>query len=142
MSIGKLQKLEKISFANNNLTYLPDEFCNLKSLKSLYLDRNPIGALPINFGKLKSLNRLSIDGTKIIQLPKSMQQIPALKYITVSNDYRKDLNALRSFLIPLTQNTSLTILFGYNSNGSMDRGFSAISLQELYHGKHANKRYI
>src|SRR3989339_57430 len=61
---------------NNQITGLPDSFCNLSSLKYAYLSRNQIASLPDSFGTLTALSWFKIDSNQLTALPGSITRRP------------------------------------------------------------------
>ena len=47
--------------SSNNLSYLPESFCNLNNLKDLKIRKNNLSSLPENFGDLGQLEILGLD---------------------------------------------------------------------------------
>ncbi|ONH90428.1 hypothetical protein PRUPE_8G053300 [Prunus persica] len=73
-SIGCLVGLTDFFLVDcKNLASLPNEICNLKSLKELNVDGcSKIDKLPENMGEMESLTKLQLCGTSIRQLPSSV----------------------------------------------------------------------
>lgn len=83
--ILSLKRLEALAI-DFDFKALPDEICNLKKLKYLYLPKANISYLPDDIGNLQELEILCIWGTKINRLPASCQKLKKLKslYLTKS----------------------------------------------------------
>ncbi|XP_016650503.1 PREDICTED: TMV resistance protein N [Prunus mume] len=79
-SIGCLVGLTHLYLLNcKNLTGLPNEICNLKSLEKLNVDGcSKIEELPENMGEMESLTYLRLCGTSIRQLPRSVYGLKKL----------------------------------------------------------------
>ncbi|CAL9020803.1 unnamed protein product [Prunus brigantina] len=79
-SIGCLVGLTSLLLMScKNLTGLPNEICNLKSLKGLNVDGcSKIDELPENMGEMESLTELQLCETSIRQLPRSVYGLKKL----------------------------------------------------------------
>lgn len=80
-----LENLESLAI-NWNFTSVPDELCELKNLKYLYMPMANLTSLPENIGKLDKLEVLCIWGTEISVLPESCKNLTNIKsiYLTKS----------------------------------------------------------
>lgn len=88
-SIGQLQYLEKIVVKSEDgvpLKALPEEFCNLRSLKYLELRWcKRMISLPESFGKLTNLQHIDLLGAFTLQsLPYSFRNLTRLKHLNLS----------------------------------------------------------
>ena len=83
-AIGNLSKLDTLILnnqqGNNEITAIPDGFCNLTSLKYFDISSNNISALPENFGNLTKLETLKMWGSVLNRLPVSFGNLSSLKY--------------------------------------------------------------
>lgn len=109
--IGGLKGLQELAIDNQRpdasgarLTRLPDELCQLTSLRTLVLRGNAIEALPENIGALTSLQTLAISSNALTRLPESIGQCKALKTLIVNS------NKLTSLPVSLAQLPALTKL--------------------------------
>lgn len=88
-SIGKLKYLEKIvvDFIDSGLESLPEEFCQLHSLKYLQLERcSKMRSLPDSFGDLTSLQHMHLSHADSLQmLPSSFGNLKSLKKLFLSS---------------------------------------------------------
>eukprot|EP00253_Pinus_taeda_P021676 PITA_21676 len=99
-SIRRLEHLERIvvgRFSNIgrvNLIELPEEFCELKSLKALVLKEcSRLKSLPHSFGKLTTLEHIDLSLCRNLEtLPDSFGSLRNLEHIDLSNCY--DLRSL------------------------------------------------
>ena len=74
--LGELTKsLKVLDLARNELTFLPHQFPNMKSLVQLRLDCNQLQVLPRTFGKMASLKYLSASNNKLVVLPPSFPKL-------------------------------------------------------------------
>jgi Leucine-rich repeat (LRR) protein len=74
--------LQNLSLHQNQLQYLPDDFCELKSLQECRLDDNQLHSLPNNIGQLQSLVLLHLSGNiTLSELPYSIGQLKQLHHI-------------------------------------------------------------
>lgn len=105
-SIGLLKKLEVIvlDYQTSNLESLPNEFCQLLSLKRFELTNcSKIKYLPYSFGDLTNLQHINLSHSYYLRtLPKSFAELIQLKYLdlsycynlTMSSDTLGDINTL------------------------------------------------
>lgn len=98
-SIKLLEHLERIvvgrfSIGRVNLIELPEEFCDLKSLKALVLKEcSRLKSLPHSFGKLTTLEHIDLSLCRNLEtLPDSFGSLKKLEHIDLSNCY--DLKSL------------------------------------------------
>jgi len=86
-TIGQLKLLEKIVIFHALLKSLPDEFCNLRSLKFLELrDCSRMMLLPESFGKLTNLQHINLSYASALQtLPLSFGKLIRLKHLDLTN---------------------------------------------------------
>eukprot|EP00253_Pinus_taeda_P016799 PITA_16799 len=95
-SIGQLRRLEKVVLRSEkdimsfetivSFETLPDEFCQLQSLKHLELHEKGLKALPESFGDLSSLQHLNLAGcTYLEKLPDSCGNLTKLQHIDLSS---------------------------------------------------------
>lgn len=71
--------LHTINLSNNSLSVIPDEFCNLSTLKECYLSFNDIKYLPDNLTNLQSLHILHLNSNKLVYLPSSIRDMERLE---------------------------------------------------------------
>eukprot|EP00253_Pinus_taeda_P008147 PITA_08147 len=91
-SIGQLKHLEKIVLGDDNiysqlpLKTLPDEFCQLLSLKHLELmNCSSLSSLPDSFGNLTKLQHIHLSQCrKLLMLPNSFGNLIELKFLSLS----------------------------------------------------------
>lgn len=115
-SIGQLEKLEKLIIYNDpeiqsqsewaSFQTLPDEFCDLQSLKYLELKFCVhIRKLPDSFGKLSNLQSMVLQGAWSLKtLPISFGELPRLKHfclsycpsLTISNGTLQNISTLET----------------------------------------------
>lgn len=105
-SIGLLKKLEVIvlDYRTSNLESLPNEICQLLSLKRFELTNcSNIKSLPYSFGDLANLQHINLSHSYYLRtLPESFAELIQLKYLdlsycynlTMSSDTLGDINTL------------------------------------------------
>ena len=71
-NIENLKSLKELNLLKNKLTYLPETLCNLTSLTMLELSNNRLRSLPENIGKLQKLPRLTVEHNRLQELPDSL----------------------------------------------------------------------
>eukprot|EP00253_Pinus_taeda_P005059 PITA_05059 len=88
-SIGQLRRLEKVVLASKGVQgfeTLPEQFCQLESLKHLELHENGLKSLPESFWDLSSLQHLNLAGcTCLEELPDSCPNLTKLQHIDLSS---------------------------------------------------------
>ena len=80
--IGNLKTLTWIDLSSNNLTSLPEEFGKLKNLIHLNLGTNKLRTIPPAIGNLKNLEFFNLFGNK---LRMSFESDPRAKWSTIEN---------------------------------------------------------
>jgi len=70
--LKELKFLRDLDLEWNNIKTIPDEFCEIKNLTNLNLKNNELTKLPSSFGKLSKLRKVQIDNNPIIELPESI----------------------------------------------------------------------
>lgn len=106
LQYSKLVKLTEISLSKNNITILPEGFCELPSLCTLNLDYNQISKLPNGFTKLKALEELDLDHNKFKTLElNNMENLNKLnisynqlEYLECKNEALENLDASSNHL--------------------------------------------
>jgi Leucine-rich repeat (LRR) protein len=115
IELDKFIKLENVIGYNNNLSLIPNSFCELKKLKQVNLDanrineipnclteidelevlffaENRISKIPNDIGKLSNLREIQLNGNKIKELPSSFYDLKNLTYCHLSDNMIKDIN--------------------------------------------------
>eukprot|EP00253_Pinus_taeda_P023125 PITA_23125 len=91
-SIGQLKHLEKIVLGGDNihsisycrLKTLPDEFCQLLSLKHLELiNCSSLSSLPDSFGNLTKLQHIELFCPDLLMLPNSFENLIELEFLSL-----------------------------------------------------------
>lgn len=82
-SIGQLKQLEKITIFQALIKTVPEEFCDLRSLKYLELIKcSKMMSLPDSFGNLTNLHYIDLSGALSLQLlPKSFGNLTRLEHL-------------------------------------------------------------
>lgn len=82
-SLGQLKQLEKITIFQALIKTVPEEFCDLRSLKYLELIKcSKMMSLPDSFGNLTNLQHLDFSGALSLQmLPKSFGNLTRLEHL-------------------------------------------------------------
>lgn len=85
-SIGQLTNLERIRICWEGSTELPEEFCELLSLKHWKMESTTISCLPDSFGNLTNLKHIDLSGCLALErLPDSLGRLNKLTEFTISN---------------------------------------------------------
>ncbi|KAI8906459.1 hypothetical protein EDD86DRAFT_210761 [Gorgonomyces haynaldii] len=74
---GSLKKLTEFYGFDNQLTFLPDSFCDL-NLEKLHLKGNQLECLPNDFGRLSKLKTCYLDSNNLVSLPDSFGMLFSL----------------------------------------------------------------
>lgn len=90
-SIGNLKLLETLALGSNSLTFLPNGFCEMQSIKGLYMHDNKISQLPENIGNLKNLVFMDFSSSKISGIPESMGELEKLETLFLIGNKLTDL---------------------------------------------------
>jgi Leucine-rich repeat (LRR) protein len=78
--IGELNQLEEISIENNQLTMIPESFCNLKNLRCLNLSKNRISSINSSiFNCLENLTSLWLNNCELMFLPREIGNLKSLE---------------------------------------------------------------
>eukprot|EP00253_Pinus_taeda_P009561 PITA_09561 len=130
-SIGRLMHIEKIVVMSGKLESLPEEFCNLLSLKHLHLNEaDSMMSLPDAFGFLTNLQELDLTGCESLQaLPDSFGCLTNLQELDLTGC--ESLQALPDSFGCLTNLQELD-LTGCESLQALPDSFGCLTnLQEL-----------
>ena len=100
------EKSVSLVLSNKQLTSIPPEVFDLKSLKSLDLSNNALKIIPSEISKLKSLSWLDISRNQLMQLP---AEIGELRQLTSLNLSANHLTKVPSEIKNLRQLTSLDL---------------------------------
>ncbi|KAM3964336.1 uncharacterized protein ACR2FA_001306 [Aphomia sociella] len=76
----------EINLAHNNISDLPQEFCDLVNLEICILSNNTLLYLPDNINKLKRLVRLYIDNNELCMLPETIVELINLQTCDLYNN--------------------------------------------------------
>jgi Leucine-rich repeat (LRR) protein len=82
-NIWSLDKLEKLSLANNKLISISEDIGILTNLKQLYLQNNLLERLPYTICNLKKLQSLELANNRIIYLPENLNKLTQLKNVSI-----------------------------------------------------------
>lgn len=85
------RRLSKLQLNDNQLTTLPQSFCQLTALKVLHLGYNKLTVLPHSFGQLAALERLNLNQNELTTLPESFSQLKTLIVLEFSANPLKTL---------------------------------------------------
>lgn len=84
-SVKQLTNLVALDLSANNLTLVPEDLAELKSLKSLSISSNLLAGNPIYpWERLTSLASIDLSRNKISVYPTGLQQLYQLKYLNIS----------------------------------------------------------
>jgi Leucine-rich repeat (LRR) protein len=78
-SLGKLQKLIRLSLEYGFLTSLPESVGNLKNLREILANNNRLTHLPESIGDLPSLETLELMQNQLTELPESIGKLSTLR---------------------------------------------------------------
>lgn len=98
------QDIESLMVTHAGLTEIPPEICQLRNLKSLYLDCNRIRTLIPEIGQLKALRLLKLSDNQIEALPPEIVQLQNLEDLGLNN------NRIRSLIPEIGQLKALRFL--------------------------------
>ena len=128
-SLATLQRLEHLDLSFNPLTNfsLPQEFSNLKALKTLNLSVTQLTTLPSSFVGLTSLESLLIDNSKLDTLPPNIGGLASLGSLRLVNN---KLQELPSSICELTQLSNLVL--AHNDLRSLPPDFGNLNLKSLW----------
>ncbi len=109
-----LQGLVKLDFRDCNLTLLPPEIGQFRSLTSLYLMGNHLPSLTKEIGQLGALTYLEIHGNRLSSLPKEIGQLRALHQLLLGYNHLtrlpKEIGQLKVLNGLMVHNNRLTSL--------------------------------
>lgn len=105
-NIDIYKHLIEINLSHNEISSLPDEFCNLECLEVCILSFNHILYLPEDFVKLRKLVTLSLENNELCMLPENLCYLPNLKKLDLYDNYLCELpvGMTRLLEIDLAQN--------------------------------------
>jgi Leucine-rich repeat (LRR) protein len=84
-NIGNLKTLEWLRISAKNLQTLPDSICELRLLESISIYCDQLTALPENIGNLKNLKYLYVHANKIKTLPDSIGNLDLLEVLYINS---------------------------------------------------------
>ena len=91
-SIGKLAKLKTlIIYHNEDLTLLPENIGNLKTLQRLDINYTSITTLPETLGNLSNLRELYIRHCPITTLPKNFERLTNIESLSLAGNQLKEI---------------------------------------------------
>lgn len=73
--------VDDIDWSSQQLRWLPESFCLLKSLRALSLSHNRLSSLPVKFGNLSALQALDLQANRLGSLPDSFGDLSQLKML-------------------------------------------------------------
>ncbi|WP_440962798.1 leucine-rich repeat domain-containing protein [Massilia sp. GER05] len=85
-TIRNLRQLRELLLLRNRLEHLPDEICELKNLTKINLIGNRLRALPQDLGKLVNLRELWLSSNSLHELPSSVTQLNNIQYISLTDN--------------------------------------------------------
>ncbi len=106
--ILELKSLTKLYISNNHLTSLPSEISELKNLTELYISNNHT-SLPPEISELKNLTKLYISNNQLTSLPPEISKLKNLTKLYISN------NQLTSLPPEISELKNLTELYISNN---------------------------
>ncbi len=88
--IDKLTSLVELNLEKNNITDVPQEFAQLKSLRRLFLYGNGLSAAAVGgISRLYMLEVLDLSANNITGLPASFSNLKNLKYLGLDNEWEE-----------------------------------------------------
>lgn len=137
IAINELSSLEKISFNNTNIDYLPESIGGLSNLIELNLENNRLVSLPDEISNLKNLKKLNLANNKIRRLPESIGELTNLTTLNLKNNLLEylpeSIGNLKTYLINLDDNILYNIPKGViillNRYNDIKEALSKISIK-------------
>lgn len=83
-SIGQLQHLQWLDLTSTSLDTIPEEFCRLSELRSLFIGSRILPSIPENIGILNQLTELRISGDRIERMPESFSDLVNLETLEIT----------------------------------------------------------
>ena len=111
--------ITRLNLRDKNLTSIPKEIGNLKTLTWIDLSSNNLTSLPEEFGKLKNLIHLNLGTNKLRTIPPAIGNLKNLKFLNLFG------NELTGF-----NETDKPNFFG--SSYSIVKGYTDRLMHELY----------
>ncbi|AKB25136.1 hypothetical protein MSMTP_1667 [Methanosarcina sp. MTP4] len=84
--IAELKSLNELSLSHNQLTQLSPEIAELKNLKTLYLSGNKLKQLPPEIIKIKNITTLHLPNNQLTQLPPEITELKSLETLSLSGN--------------------------------------------------------
>ncbi|HEC38549.1 MAG TPA: leucine-rich repeat domain-containing protein, partial [bacterium] len=100
--ICELRSLKKLALINNKIKFFPESFVNLVFLKELNLNMNLIEQLPEFFSEFTYLKKIILSNNKLSFLPKSFFTLKALSQLHLNNNKLQTIPDTISGLINLS----------------------------------------
>jgi len=96
-AFGNLKALEELDLdgtwstnddkpLENEISVLPESFCELKNLKFFNCEANGLLSLPENFGQLKSLIKVKLSQNRLSNIPESIGELSNLENLDLSSN--------------------------------------------------------
>jgi internalin A len=109
-----VENATKLDLSSNQLTILPKEIAELKSLTELFLSFNQLTELPKEIVELKSLTKLELNDNQLTELPKEIAELKSLTTLTLSNnqltELPKEIAELKSLIVLTLSRNKLSTL--------------------------------
>ncbi len=84
--ISELKSLLLLDLSDNQLTQFPDEIAKLKNLRYLYIRNNKLNQLPEEIGELCGLWELLLDKNQLTHLPNEIVKLKNLQYLHLNHN--------------------------------------------------------
>eukprot|EP01034_Spumella_vulgaris_P027250 gene27250-33942_t len=81
-----MPSLTSLSASKNEITYIPTELCNSKTLEIIRLNNNKITVIPERIGDLTTLKELGLDYNGIARLPMTFYKLVNLKILRIEGN--------------------------------------------------------
>lgn len=84
--ISNFKKIEKIFFAKNKISELPEGFEKLTSLKEINLSSNLFKSIPIILGQIVSLTSLVMNESNLTEIPQELKTLTNLETLSLEKN--------------------------------------------------------
>lgn len=84
--IARLQNLEELYIAQNDLSHFPSSVCSLKQLRVLDFRNNYINSLPMQISELQHLEVLDLSYNMLKELPPEIGELKSLKVLLLRSN--------------------------------------------------------
>ena len=85
LGVGKLSNLVQFDIPNNEVTFIPESFYNLKKIKNIELKNNKIDSVSSKIGQLVNVQSLGIADNPLRHIPSEICNLKKMKYLDLDN---------------------------------------------------------